>query len=116
MDDAAFWKAWPEIGLDTEKAMEGWNSVEKKMFRLGARAFYLVCAKALLLKLPLTNKVIIHASFLALKYENVEQEVRSLRYIAGQLQPQVIGAEQVSCVIDEWHMLKCGADRGASHL
>ncbi|KAH7980280.1 hypothetical protein HPB49_014460 [Dermacentor silvarum] len=91
LDDGALWNARPEIGLDTEKAMEGWDPAEKKMFRLGARAFYLTCAKALLRKLALTNKVIImHASFLVLKYENVEQEVQSLRYISGQLQPQVI--------------------------
>lgn len=69
--------------------MEGWDPAEKKTFHLGARAFYIACAKALLQKLPLTNKVIMHAKFLALRCENAEQEVRSLRYIAGQLQPQV---------------------------
>lgn len=63
-----------------------------------------------------SNKVIMHASFLALKYENVQQEVQSLQYIAGQLQPQLIGDDQVSSVIDEFHMLKCDADRGTSHL
>ncbi|KAH6920044.1 hypothetical protein HPB50_028969 [Hyalomma asiaticum] len=115
-DDAALWKARPEIGLDTEKAMESLDPAEKKMFRLGARAFYLACSKALLQKLPLTNKLIMHASFLALKCENGEQEVRSLRYIAGQRQPQVIGVDQVSSVIDEWHMLKCDDERGALHI
>lgn len=89
LDNGAFWKVGPEVGMDTEKAMEGWDPAEKKTFHLGARAFYIACAKALLQKLPLTNKVIMHAKFLALRCENAEQEVRSLRYIAGQLQPQV---------------------------
>lgn len=57
-----------------------------------------------------------HARFLALRCDNAEQEVRSLRYIAGQLQPQVIHEDQVSSLIDEWHMFKCGGDRGTMHL
>ncbi|KAH8029083.1 hypothetical protein HPB51_022647 [Rhipicephalus microplus] len=54
-----------------------------------------------------------HAKFLALTCENAEQEVR---YIAGQLQPQVICVDQVSSLIDEWNMLKCDGDRGTLHL
>lgn len=74
------------------------------MFRLSARAFYLTCAKALLQKLPLTNKVIMHERFLATRCDNTEQMVQSLRYVAGQLLPQVIHEDQVSSLIDEWHM------------
>ncbi|XP_077554006.1 uncharacterized protein LOC144168889 [Haemaphysalis longicornis] len=96
--------------------MEGWDPAEKKLFRLGARAFYLACAKALLQKLPLTNKVIMHARFLALRCENPEQEVRSLQHVAGQLQPQVIREDQVSSLIDEWNMFKCDGDRGTLNL
>ncbi|KAH8033268.1 hypothetical protein HPB51_008751 [Rhipicephalus microplus] len=57
-----------------------------------------------------------HTKFLALKCENAEHEVRSLQYIAGQLQPQVICGDQVSSLIDEWNMLKCNGDRGTLHL
>lgn len=86
--DSALWKARPELGTDTEKVMEAWDPAEKKAFRLGARSFYLACGKALLKKLPLANKVIIHARFLALNYESIEKEVQSLCYLAGQL-PEV---------------------------
>ncbi|KAK8770235.1 hypothetical protein V5799_013300 [Amblyomma americanum] len=52
-----------------------------------------------------------HARFLGLQYENAEQEVRSLRYIVGQL-PQVLGDGQVSSLVDEWLMLKCDQSKG----
>lgn len=112
LDDAALWKVRPEVGSDTEKVMEAWDHSQKKAFRLGARAFYLACSKALLQKLPLANKVILHARFLALEYDNAEMEVRSLRYLAAQL-PQVLGDDQVSSLIDEWHILKCSGDKSA---
>ncbi|KAH8028389.1 hypothetical protein HPB51_016502 [Rhipicephalus microplus] len=86
LDDSALWKAQPELGADTEKAMDAWDPVEKKAFRLGALFFFfLACGKALLKTLPLANKVIKHARFLTLNYASINKEVQSVQYLAGQL-------------------------------
>ncbi|KAH8025940.1 hypothetical protein HPB51_014273 [Rhipicephalus microplus] len=107
--DASLWKSRPEVGTDTEKSMLEWDSSEKKRFYLGARAFYLACAKDLLQKLPLDNRVLQSASLLNWQSTNVESEVRALKYLVSQL-PQVIKHEEVSSAIDEWHMLKCDSN------
>ncbi|KAH8042285.1 hypothetical protein HPB51_021369 [Rhipicephalus microplus] len=107
--DASLWKSRPEVGTDTEKSMLEWDSSEKKRFYLGARAFYLACAKDLLQKLPLDNRVLQSASLLNWQSTNVESEVRALKYLVFQL-PQVIKHEEVSSAIDEWHMLKCDSN------
>ncbi|KAL3231572.1 hypothetical protein MRX96_023284 [Rhipicephalus microplus] len=107
--DASLWKSRPEVGTDTEKSMLEWDSSEKKRFYLGARAFYLACAKDLLQKLPLDNRVLQSASLLNWQSTNVELEVRALKYLVSQL-PQVIKHEEVSSAIDEWHMLKCDSN------
>nr|XP_037291649.1 uncharacterized protein LOC119187672 [Rhipicephalus microplus] len=107
--DASLWKSRPEVGTDTEKSMLEWDFSEKKRFHLGARAFYLACAKDLLQKLPLENRVLQSASLLNWQSTNVESEVRALKYLVSQL-PQVIKHEEVSSAIDEWHMLKCDSN------
>nr|XP_037284486.1 uncharacterized protein LOC119177183 [Rhipicephalus microplus] len=107
--DASLWKSRPEVGTDTEKSMLEWDSSEKKRFYLGARAFYLACAKDLLQKLPLDNRVLQSASLLNWQSTNVESEVRALKYLVSRL-PQVIKHEEVSSAIDEWHMLKCDSN------
>ncbi|KAH8031191.1 hypothetical protein HPB51_013648 [Rhipicephalus microplus] len=106
---ASLWKSRPEVGTDTEKSMLEWDSSEKKRFYLGARAFYLACAKDLLQKLPLDNRVLQSASLLNWQSTNVESKVRALKYLVSQL-PQVIKHEEVSSAIDEWHMLKCDSN------
>ncbi|KAH7954815.1 hypothetical protein HPB49_021938 [Dermacentor silvarum] len=53
-----------------------------------------------------------HAILLSLKCQDTEDEVKSLRYLAGQLL-QVLGDNQVSSLVDEWLMLKCD-DIGAA--
>lgn len=68
VEDAALCKARPKLGSDTKKAIiESWDTGEKRAFCLGAHAPYLACSKCLLLKLPLANKIIMHAKLLALK-------------------------------------------------
>ncbi|KAH8023678.1 hypothetical protein HPB51_015174 [Rhipicephalus microplus] len=91
--DASLWKSRPEVGTDTEKSMLEWDSSEKKRFYLGARAFYLACAKDLLQKLPLDNRVLQSASLLNWQSTNVESEVRALKYLVSQL-PQVFDLRQ----------------------
>nr|XP_054928845.1 uncharacterized protein LOC129385771 [Dermacentor andersoni] len=98
--DSSLSKSKPEVGADTKKSMLQWDSSEKKRFYLGARAFYLACAKDLLHKLPLDNRVLQCASLLSLQSTNVESEVGSLKYLVSQLL-QVIKNEEVLSVIDE---------------
>ncbi|XP_037523348.1 uncharacterized protein LOC119400398 [Rhipicephalus sanguineus] len=49
---SANWKQVVEIGADTENSINSFTPEEKKMFRLGARSFYIQVAKYLLSRLP----------------------------------------------------------------
>ncbi|KAL3186352.1 hypothetical protein MRX96_028070 [Rhipicephalus microplus] len=102
---AANWKAKPEIGLDTELSMVQWNPREKKAFYIGARAFYIACAKHLISRLPLDNKLLFHLRFLNPAIER-SSTTPSLRYVANSL-PQVIPPCDVSSLTDEWNSLIC---------
>ncbi|KAL3195697.1 hypothetical protein MRX96_001819 [Rhipicephalus microplus] len=102
---AANWKAKPEIGLDTELSMVQWNPTEKKAFYIGARAFYIACAKHLISRLPLDNKLLFHLRFLNPAIEG-SSTTPSLRYVANSL-PQVIPPCDVSSLTDEWNSLIC---------
>ncbi|KAH9372315.1 hypothetical protein HPB48_022833 [Haemaphysalis longicornis] len=77
LDNSALWKARSELGADTKKVMEAWDPAEKNTLRFEARSFYLAYGKALPKTLPLANKVIKHAIFLALDYNCIEREVFS---------------------------------------
>lgn len=41
---SALWKERPEVGLDTEKALNSWTASEMKSLYIGACAFYIACA------------------------------------------------------------------------
>ncbi|KAL3189936.1 hypothetical protein MRX96_020274 [Rhipicephalus microplus] len=81
---AANCKAKPEIGLDTELSMVQWNPTEKKAFYIGARAFYITCAKHLISRLPLDNKLLFHLKFLNPAIEG-SSTTPSLCYVANSL-------------------------------
>ncbi|XP_040063055.1 uncharacterized protein LOC120837616 [Ixodes scapularis] len=100
---SALWKERPEVGLDTEKALNSWTASEKKSLYIGARAFYIACVDYLLSRLPLDNKILFHLKFLK---ANHDSSTVSVRYIACQL-PQVIPAGDVSALTDEWNALAC---------
>lgn len=54
---SAKWKQVVEVGGNTETAISDWTAKEKKLFRLGARSFYMKAASYLLSKLPYDNVV-----------------------------------------------------------
>ncbi|KAG0410566.1 hypothetical protein HPB47_012320 [Ixodes persulcatus] len=75
-----------DVGGDTETALSDWTAEEKKLFRLGARSFYMKAASYLISKLPFDNVV------------NLAQQV-----------PQVIAPTQVSALIDEFTQISTEA-------
>lgn len=54
---SAKWKQVVEVGGNTETAISDWTAKEKKLFRLGARSFYMKATSYLLSKLPYDNVV-----------------------------------------------------------
>ncbi|XP_064482610.1 uncharacterized protein LOC135395308 [Ornithodoros turicata] len=103
VDDSGSWRSKPELGLDTEREMISWTADEKKAFILKARSFYISCAKYLLTRLPLTNKLLHHLNCLKPGAQG-QCPLRSLRYVASSL-PQVVAGNEVSSLTDEWHLL-----------
>ncbi|KAL3204063.1 hypothetical protein MRX96_041391 [Rhipicephalus microplus] len=107
--DASLWKSRPEVGTDTEKINAWSGTLARRSGFILEHGFYLACAKDLLQKPPLDNRVLQSASLLNWQSTNVESEVRALKYLVSQI-PQVIKHEEVSSAIDEWHMLKCDSN------
>lgn len=95
------WKAnVVELGADTEAAMVSWSANEKAAFRLGARTFYMKCARYLLKQLPLKNSVLMHLSGLEPSASVSESSRESFRELA-KYAPQVILSSDVSSLLDE---------------
>lgn len=94
------WKANVELGADTEAAMVSWSAEEKAAFRLGARTFYMKCARYLLKQLPLKNSVLMHLSCLEPHASVSESSRESFRQLA-KYAPQVIPSSDVSSLLDE---------------
>lgn len=78
---------------------------QKEAFNIGARAFYITCAKYLILRLPLDNKVLLNSRF-SKPSAGGESSIRSLSYIANAL-PQVIPPNKASVLAGEWNSLVC---------
>lgn len=79
LKDSTLWKTKPELGMDTDGAMQKWDASEKKRFYLGARAFYIACSVDLLQKLPLENKVLQHAAILGLQSLDCNSRMGTLK-------------------------------------
>ncbi|KAL1438379.1 hypothetical protein MTO96_047997 [Rhipicephalus appendiculatus] len=94
------WKEVIEIGGDTERAISGWSAEEKKLFRLGARSFYIKCASYLLSTLPLDNIVLRDLGCLQPNVIQEESSVVAFRNLAQQV-PQVITPQEISALMDE---------------
>lgn len=94
------WKQVVEIGGDTEKVIAEWSAEEKKLFRLGARSFYIKCATYLLSTLPLDNIVLRDLRCLRPDIIHEESSVVAFRNLAQHV-PQVIPPQAMSGLMDE---------------
>lgn len=100
---SANWKQVVEIGADTENSINSFTPEEKKMFRLGARSFYIQVAKYLLSRLPFGNQVLkdlksLHPS--AVKEESAIVALSSVTEV-----PEVVPPQEVSALMDELTLL-----------
>lgn len=108
VERSANWKQVVEVGGDTETAISDWTAEEKKLFRLGARSFYMKAVSYLISKLPFDNVVLRDFKFLHPSIIQEEASVVALRNLAQQV-PQVIAPTQVSTLMDEFTLISTEA-------
>lgn len=101
---SANWKQVVEIGGDTENSINSFTPEEKKMFRIGARSFYIHVAKYLLSRLPFGNQVLKDLKSIHPSAVKEESAIVALRNLAQQV-PEVVPPQEVSALMDELTLL-----------
>lgn len=98
------WKEVVEIVVDTEGSIRDWSAEEKKLFRLGARSFYIKSASYLLSRLPFDSGVLKDLGCLDLSSTQEESSAVAFRNLAQQVS-QVIAPKEVSALMDEFALI-----------
>lgn len=99
MKCSANWKQLFEIRADTESSISAWTPQEK-IFRLGARSFYIKVACYLLSRLPFNNHVLKDLKHLHPSSVKKESSIAGLGNLVQQV-PQVVPPQKVSALMDE---------------
>lgn len=100
MKCSANWKQLFEIRADTESSISAWTPQEKKIFRLGARSFYIKVAWYLLSRFPFNYHVLKDLKHLHPSSFKKGSSIAGLRNLVQQV-PQVVPSQKVSALMDE---------------
>lgn len=98
------WKAAIEIGANTQATISDRTPEKMQQFRLSAGSFYVTAGGYLLSRLPLENSRLKDFRCHQARFVKVESSMAFLRNLAQEV-PQVILPDQVSSLMDNFHLV-----------